>query len=190
MTSVGMVLAAGASRRFGAENKLLAPWRGRPLVTWAAEALLQAGCDVVGAVISSPQVAQVLPSGMLHHAIAPEQDMATSFRAAVAFARDQQAERLLLCLGDMPNVTPQLLRHLLERATSAVCCCDGVRLPPILLAAEDFEQACRLAEGDRGARAFIMSLPPAALVEVDRRICADVDVPADLAEIARDEARS
>ena len=33
---VGVVLAAGASRRFG-ENKLLAPFRGKPLLRWVIE---------------------------------------------------------------------------------------------------------------------------------------------------------
>lgn len=182
MTTLGVVLAAGASRRFGVDDKLLAPFRGRPLVSWAAGALVQAGCDVTGAILSAPEVAQVLPAGMLHRFIAPGQDMAASFRAAIAFAREQEAERLLLCLGDMPNVTPQLLQRLLLHKTSAVCCCEGVRLPPLLLAAADFERASLLAEGDRGARAFIISLPPVALVEVDSRVGTDVDVPADLAQ--------
>lgn len=180
MRRVGVLLAAGASRRFGPQNKLLASFRGQALVRWAAQALIEAGCDVTTAIICAPEIVHELPPGMGHQTIAPGQDMAASFRAAIAFARQQQAGRLLVCLGDMPNVSPAMLRQMLERDESAACICDGVRMPPLLLVAEDFEQALLKAEGDRGARAFIRSLPATSLMEVDRLACADVDLPADL----------
>ena len=41
MKTLGVLLAAGASRRFGAEDKLLAPWQGQPLVMAASRALLR-----------------------------------------------------------------------------------------------------------------------------------------------------
>ena len=48
---VGILLAAGQSRRMGAVNKLLAPLAGKPLVRHATEAMLAAGLDDVIVVV-------------------------------------------------------------------------------------------------------------------------------------------
>ncbi|MGE4373331.1 MAG: NTP transferase domain-containing protein [Xanthobacter sp.] len=180
MKTAGILLAAGLSRRFGPENKLLAPYHGQPLVTWAAEALGQAGCDIVAAVISSEEVAARLPVSMQQLHLPPGQPMAESFRAAIAFAQTQQAGRALICLGDMPHVTSHLLNSLLARPGSTACISNGVRLPPLLLMADDYEEAARNAEGDRGARAFIRGLPEETLFRLESQAGKDVDRPEDI----------
>ena len=63
MARIGAVLlAAGASTRFGAGNKLLAELGGRPLVAHAADALLASGVDEIVVVTGreSEQVRQIL----------------------------------------------------------------------------------------------------------------------------------
>ncbi|RMD92487.1 MAG: nucleotidyltransferase family protein, partial [Alphaproteobacteria bacterium] len=59
MRTVGILLAAGASRRFGDADKLLAEARGRPLVSHAARALADVLPERV-AVVSSAEVGAVL----------------------------------------------------------------------------------------------------------------------------------
>lgn len=180
MRSLGVLLAAGASRRFGPEEKLLAAYRGGALVRAAALALLGAGCDEVLAIVSSEDVAAALPAGAEICRIAPGQEMAASFHAAIDQAVARQASRLLICLGDMPNVSPALLRQLAARDRSCACRSGNIRTPPLLLAEADYAAARASAEGDRGARQFLATLPPDTLMAVDPGEMLDIDQPADL----------
>lgn len=122
---LGVLLAAGQSRRFGPGDKLLAPLAGRPLVCHAAGALAASGVGALAAVVSSPAVAALLP-GFAALRVGPGLPMARSLaRALVEHARALDAARLLVCLGDMPGVTPALLGRLLAQAGSAACVAGG-----------------------------------------------------------------
>lgn len=180
--TIGVLLAAGASRRFGPDEKLLAPWRGRPLVHWSAQALQIAGCQAGFAVVSSPEVGAALPAGITPYRIEAGQPMGASFRAAITLARSMSAARLLVCLGDMPNIPAGLLVAILTRDCDTACIADGSRRPPILLMAESFDAACDAAQGDMGARAFIRNLPAKDLIALPPAQAFDVDRPGDLAD--------
>lgn len=88
---IAVVLAAGAGSRFeGPTHKLLAPWRGRPVVTWALEHALAAGLDRTWVVTGAVDLvdAGVVPLGvevLVHERWADGQ--ATSLQVAVAAAR-------------------------------------------------------------------------------------------------------
>jgi molybdenum cofactor cytidylyltransferase len=153
MHCLGVLLAAGVSRRFGPQDKLLAPYRGAELVRAAATALLGAGCDAVLAIVSSVEVAGALPAGIGICRVASGRPLADSFRAAIDQALEQQAGRLLVCLGDMPNVTPALLRRLVAYDASCACRAGAILSPPMLLAAADYGAARASADGDRGGGA-------------------------------------
>ncbi|MDD2867450.1 NTP transferase domain-containing protein [Neomegalonema sp.] len=178
----GVLLAAGASRRFGPEDKLLALWRGRPLVLRAAEAMREAGCGSLAAVVSSPGVEAVLPEGFAPLRIAPGLPMADSLRRAVLAAQEAGAGSLLICLGDMPGISGETLRRLISGAEGRTRACvrAGVRSPPALLASADFAAALR-AEGDQGAREVLRGLAPEDLLALTPEEAADVDLPGDLA---------
>lgn len=177
---LGMILAAGQSLRFGADDKLLAPWQGRPLITWAAEALMQSGCDRLGAVISSPAVGAVLPDDFVLHTLPSGLPMSASFGLALRQARVAGADGLLICLGDMPNVSAALLRRLLTSGESCACVQGDRRMPPAHIAAGDFGKALGRFEGDQGAREFLATLPRDRLIPIDTRTAHDIDRPGDL----------
>lgn len=181
MRRLGALLAAGASTRFGPDDKLLAPCRGRPLVAWAAEALAGAGCDALLGVVSSPAVAAQLPAPFAIHALPAGRPLSLSVGTAVRWARDAGADGLLLCLGDMPNVTPALLRSLLALSGGGACIEGGRRLPPVHLAAKDFQRVLAERDGDHGARGLLAAFPADRLVPVSRDTAHDVDRPGDLA---------
>lgn len=181
MRLFGVLLAAGASRRFGPEDKLLAACRGRALVLHAAEALRGAGCASLAAVVSSPEVEAALPPDFARLRIAPGGAQSESLKAAVRAAQAARAERLLICLGDMPNLTAETLRRLAEGPPerSRACLHDGRPTPPALLIAADFPAALRI-EGDQGARRIFAALPPEDLLPLSAEEARDVDFPADL----------
>lgn len=177
---VGVLLAAGASRRFGPEDKLLAPWRGAPLVQAAATTMTAAGCDSWHAIVSRDAVARALPPEFTPRLVSPGQPMAASFHAALDLAEAQNATRLLIALADMPAVPPEIFLELARRRNSAACLCGEMRVPPVLLARADFAAARRSASGDWGARSLLAEFTPAQLLPLSAQEARDIDTPADL----------
>jgi CTP:molybdopterin cytidylyltransferase MocA len=181
--TAAILLAAGASRRFGAEDKLLSLFRGRPLVTHAAEALRASGLAPLIAVTSNPDVATLLPGFQLVFPDRPDPEQSDSLRAGVAEARRLGAPAALVALADMPGVTPGLLRAVAARATAteAAAASDGSRaLPPACFPAALFD-ALLATTGDRGARPLLAALPPAQRVPAPPEALRDIDTPGDLA---------
>jgi len=122
-TVYAVVLAAGRGERFGG-TKLLATWRGRPLLGHVLDALqpslesglLAGGCVVVPA--DSPAVAALASeAGMVplpNHA--PASGLSSSLRIAFDWLLPQ-AHRLpaaaVIFLGDQPAVPPDVLPNLI-----------------------------------------------------------------------------
>lgn len=182
----GVLLAAGASRRFGPDDKLLSTFEGRPLVTHAAEALRLVQPDLLVGVVRSGQIADRL-SGY-HCVTPPETDpkQADSLRAGVAEAKARGATRVLVVLGDMPLVTPDLMQAVVARCTDTQpsAATNGARpMPPACFPAASLDDLLAL-RGDRGAGALLKGLPPSALVEASAEQLRDVDTPEELAGTA------
>ncbi|MEO1222198.1 MAG: nucleotidyltransferase family protein [Pseudomonadota bacterium] len=191
MTTVGVLLAAGQSRRFGAEDKLLTEFNGRPLVTHAGRTLAKAGCDYALAVTSNPAVTHALP-GLRAVEISPGQPQSTSLRAGVEAAIDLGAGRLLVVLGDMPLVTTQTLNDVLARAAEhgLSATTDGSRrMPPISFERTRFPELLRLS-GDRGARHILHQIPQHACVLVSKEELRDIDTPEDVKAMRRDTGQA
>lgn len=184
MTLAAVLLAAGKSSRFGKENKLLAPLGGRPLVEHAASALKDAGADILLAVAGSDAVASALPE---FETLAGDAFQSGSLQAGIREAQARGATSLLIALGDMPLVTPKLLRAVVAHhdADHTGCAWDGARpMPPACFPRSLFAELLSL-EGDAGARTVLRDVAPEFRVSAASGELADVDTVHDLERVTR-----
>jgi molybdenum cofactor cytidylyltransferase len=156
------VLAAGGSSRFGPEPKLLAPFRGRALLTQAVEAALEAGVfDVVFVVEGAVDLAHEVPPGaLLLHNPQWAEGQATSLAVAVHAARVGGFDALVVGLGDQPFVGPEAWRAVAVAPGPepiVVATYEGERGNPVRLAREVWDQLP--VSGDQGARVLMAGRP-------------------------------
>lgn len=178
-----ILLAAGRSKRFGREDKLMALLGGEPLALHAARTITElapgrriAVCESVGCPLAGRLAALGYEIVVNAH---PERGLSQSLARGIAAA--DTAEAALICLADMPFVTTAHLGVLLERfdasAAPVIASARGTMPMPPALFARSLFSALQSGEGDRGGRAL---LSRAALVIADAAELADIDRPSDL----------
>ncbi len=159
MEIAGLVLAAGAGRRYGMP-KALVDYRGTLLVRRVAGVLREAGVAEPVVVIGA-EAARV-------RAVAPEltfvenadwaTGMASSLRTGLAALAGGPAGAAVVLLVDMPGVTPAAVRAVVAGATPDALVTGGYgerRSHPVLLGREHWAGVALSATGDRGARDYL-----------------------------------
>lgn len=188
-----LLLAAGAARRMRGENKLLLPWRGRPLLLHAAATIAQAQAQgLIQHVVAvtgrdAAAVAQRLPASFnVAHNPDYAAGMASSLCRGIRALREQSpaSDAVLIFLADMPSVSLEDIRCIAAAACGSgadiiVPQHRGKRGNPVLLRRRLFPRLLQLS-GDSGARALFGQ---AALdtVAAGSGILYDVDTPQDFA---------
>lgn len=187
MTVAALLLAAGQSRRFGAQDKLLADLDGVPLVAHAARALSGAGPDLRLAVVSSASVADVLRQEGFATLTLPSGPQSASIRAGIAELQWQGASRIVIALGDMALLLASDIRALLalppEQPASAWL--GDAPSPPAVFPASWFPRLMALT-GDRGAAALLRGADMASRLMIPAPRLRDVDTPEALAALRHD----
>lgn len=188
---VALVLAAGQSRRMGAANKLLADIDGAPMVRRIVDAALASKADRV--VVVTGHEADLVRGALdgLDVSFVDNPDYAgglsTSLRRGLG-ALDETVDGALVCLGDMPQVSADLLDRLIaafdpvEGRAICVPVTQGKRGNPVLWGAQFFNQMAEVS-GDVGARHLIGEFAEAVCeVEAgDAGVLTDIDTPEALA---------
>lgn len=186
-----IILAAGQSRRMGNLNKLLAEIDGKPML-----------CHVVDAVLSSDAQPVIVVTGhepdRIKEALAGKnvifvhnpdyaEGLSTSLRHGLAML-DDNVDGAVVCLGDMPGVTPIHINQLIDAfepdENHAICVptFKGKRGNPVLWHRRFFTAMAEVS-GDVGARHLIGDNEE-VLLEIpmdDNAILADLDTPEALA---------
>jgi molybdenum cofactor cytidylyltransferase len=182
-----VVLAAGRSSRMGGPNKLLAEIGGRPLVRIVVDAVLASRARPV-LVVTGHQRERVeaalagLPVKFAHNPHFAD-GLGTSLKTGIA-ALPAEADGVVVCLGDMPQVDADLIDRLIgafdpaKGALVVVPTIDGKRGNPVVWSRRFFSDLM-VVEGDVGAR-YLIGRYPEAVAEVPLTGTAaftDVDTP-------------
>ena len=181
-----IVLAAGLSCRFGAGDKLMAEFDGRPLLTHVLDNLKSLGLSQLIVVtrhdLAALEALRQDPALTCVINTTPESGMGSSL--ALGITALEPCAGVFIVLADMPFIAPDLYRALsvdLAGHDIVVPVHAGQRGHPVLFAARCFDQLS-LLKGDTGARALIDD--PATTVKWhatdSRAIGIDIDTPEDL----------
>ncbi|MEW6241035.1 MAG: selenium cofactor biosynthesis protein YqeC [Chloroflexota bacterium] len=200
----GIILAAGASERFGQPKQLL-DWRGQPFVRAVAKTALDAGldpvivvtgagADVVEAALRDLPVTIVRNEGW-------QEGQASSIRAGIRALTPSPLSRrergwgeggALFLLADQPHIPVNVIQALVEHHTRelypivAPLVMMEQRANPVLFDRVTFPDLLTLT-GDVGGRALFSKYPVEYLPWHDDRLLLDVDKPEDYQRLVEDE---
>jgi molybdenum cofactor cytidylyltransferase len=188
---VGILLAAGFSRRFGASDKLLqALPDGRHIALTAAKHLIEA-IPLTFAIVrpENKVLAHSLQEAGLKVGFCSEQEteMADSLSAAVKLSADfsESKHGFIIALADMPYISSltilTIAAKLKQGVPIVVPTYHGKRGHPVGFSGK-FRAELENLHGDEGARSILKRYPEdVSLLECDDAgILADIDTPADL----------
>lgn len=177
------ILAAGLSRRFGPDDKLMVPLAERPLCDHIAQTVAAFGANSTFAICgpNSGAAAIFAARGLRvidnHH---PDEGLSGSLKLAVRRAVEADWDGLVICLADMPFVPLVHLERLCSRWLDAGCPPviasrasgpEGWITPPAIFSAAVFPELLMMS-GDAGARALLVNAetveaPPESLADFD-----------------------
>ncbi|HJT38956.1 MAG TPA: nucleotidyltransferase family protein [Sphingobium sp.] len=184
-----VLLAAGASSRFGKADKLMADLRGKPMVAHTLETIASMAFAELVAVVRPAEQAPVVHRKLerrgytiLVNDRAEDGISASIVRAVEHVMPIKRCRGILICLGDMPLVPQSHYNRIClaaEDIRSVVASTDGFSpSPPAFIGRKHFPELLAL-RGDQGARAL---LSHAIQVETRGAYLRDIDTPEDLAE--------
>jgi molybdenum cofactor cytidylyltransferase len=192
MKVTAVVLAAGASRRFGAP-KMLAPLGGRPVLQHVLDALAGAGLvDVV--VVLGDQAAAIRAavswrSERIELNPRPMDGLSSSLRVALdVAAEDRSVDAVLVLLGDQPAVRPAVISAVLAAAETSpqpivrVRYADDDAPNPVLVRRAAWVLAAGLS-GDRGLGPLLIERPDLVTEVAAPGANPDIDIPEDLVRV-------
>jgi molybdenum cofactor cytidylyltransferase len=197
MTIVALLLAAGASSRFGGPNKLLLPFGdGEVVIQRVARTIHAAGVEHIVVVTGHQQhdVMSALKSmqcEFVHNPRYAEGEMISSIRVGLAYLTDTATQAALIVLGDQPLIPVWVIRQLSDAFGRG---CGDILAPkfraqrghPVLIARRFWPEAMQLPDG-AAMRTLLQRHPNdvAHLLVNSDVVLRDVDTPALYAEAVK-----
>lgn len=181
-----LILAAGQSRRMGAQNKLLAEIDGKPMVARVVEIVRasKAGHITIVTGHEADRVKKALPGDLAFvHNPDYAAGLSTSLKAGIS-ALPADIDGVLVCLGDMPRISPVMIDRLIaafdpvEGREICVPTHKGKRGNPVLWGKRFLPEMAALA-GDVGAK-HLIGAHADLVVEVEMEedgVLIDIDTP-------------
>ncbi len=187
MTEVaGLLLAAGAGRRYGMPKALI-EHRGRLFVEQAATVLSAGGCSpvvvVLGASAAEIRARADLTGSSLVDNPDWESGMGSSVRVGLAQLSTVDSLAVVVLPVDTPGVTAEAVRRLARLAAPdalARATYDGLPGHPVVIGRSHWVGVRELAVGDSGAREYLRRHPVLEVPCEDIATGVDVDRPSDL----------
>ena len=182
----GVLLAAGASKRFGSD-KLLHPLAGQATVASAALANLRTAIPNVIAVVrpGTAKLQNLLSEGGATVILCVDADDGMGASLATAVRASGEVAGWVIALADMPYIQAETISKvaasLAAGAEIVAPAYRGERGHPVGLSAR-FRAQLEALHGDEGARALLKEHAGLVkLIEVnDPGVCRDIDTPTDL----------
>jgi molybdenum cofactor cytidylyltransferase len=182
-----IILAAGASTRFGSPKQLL-DWHGQPLLRHVILQTLAAPVSEIIVVLGAHE-ARILPAtrGLpvtLARNGAWQQGLSSSVALGLRALREPVAAALFL-LADQPRVNPELMQRVMlafwqSGAPVVMPRVGKKRGNPVLFARACFPELMQVS-GDQGGRALMQKYRRQThWVQADDRALYDIDTPQDL----------
>jgi len=134
-----IILAGGLSERFGATDKLMVDFKGKPLVQYAIDAAKNIPFAERFAVIPTFSKARrklfnYEGYSLIENEI-PQAGQGGSLKLAAQMARIKGHKAICVMLGDMPFVETADISNLLHNLTNkdrAISCCNKTLIPPAI----------------------------------------------------------
>ena len=195
MSTLGLLLAAGAGRRMGRPKALLRDGTGAPFLARSIGILLDGGCDSVLVVTgaSADEAASVLgetgwaddPAVQVVVADDWDEGMGASLRVGLSAATTTDASCAVVSLVDLPDVGADVVARLLGTVGDSGTALgrasyDGRPGHPVLIGREHWAGVLTSAHGDKGARDYLAKNPPSLVECGDLATGRDADTPQDL----------
>jgi molybdenum cofactor cytidylyltransferase len=192
MSSAGLILAAGSSRRMGSPKQLLLI-DGRPLLELVVERACASNLDEVVVVLGAvaDEIQSRVDFGRASVLVNPDHaaGMSSSLKAGLSHLAPR-VDRVVVMLGDQPDVGASLVDQLLELQTTsglpaAALSFNGLLHPPVVLERELWGDLMSL-QGDVGCRAVIRARPELVAklpVAGNLKHPVDLDTPEDYARM-------
>jgi molybdenum cofactor cytidylyltransferase len=171
----GVLLAAGAGRRYGKPKVLVEGW-----LEIAVGALRDGGCDDVILVLGAAEVAA--PPGVTAITAAQwHEGLSASVRAGLTEADRAGADYAVLHVIDTPDVGPDVVARVLSRITEsglARAYFDDRPGHPVVIARRHWPEVLARISGDQGAGAYLRGRQDVEIVDCsDLADGRDVDEP-------------